>query len=78
MIKKIKNYIYDNNFQINIIDNKVNIINYTDIITIEKEIVSVTNKEKIITIKGTNLSLNKLLDNEILITGEVKLISWSD
>ena len=78
MIKKIKNYLVDDKFTINIIDDKINIVNYTDIISIENERISVSNNDKIIVIKGKNLTLNKLLEKEILITGIIKLISWSD
>ena len=78
MIKKIKNYLVDDKFTINIIDDKINIVNYTDIISIENERISVSNNDKIIVIKGKNLTLNKLLEKEILITGIINLISWSD
>jgi len=74
MLDKFRNYIIDNDFKINIINNKINIDNYTDIISIEKERISLSNNEKIVVIKGKNLSLNKLLDKEILITGDIKSI----
>ncbi len=74
MLKRVTNYIKDNSFKITIINNNINIDNYTDIISIEKDRISLFNDKKIIVIKGKNLLLKKILDNELLITGYIKSI----
>lgn len=74
MLNRLKDYINDNSFKINIYKNKINVVNYLDIITLEEDRISLKYQEGMIIIKGNNLSVNKLLDNEILITGEIKSV----
>lgn len=74
MINKIVNYIKDNNFKINYVNNSVNIVNYDKIIEIENTVITITKEDKIIFIKGSDLRLNKLLDNEVVITGTINKI----
>lgn len=74
MFRKIKDYVIDDKLKINIVENKINIVNYIDIVTIETERICVLSKLKKIIIKGKNLTLNKLLENEVLISGDIKSI----
>ena len=74
MLNKLKGYINDDSFKINIYKNKINVVNYLDIITLEESRISLKYQQGMIIIKGNNLSVNKLLDNEILITGEIKSV----
>ena len=74
MINKLVNYIKDNNFKINYANNSVNIVNYDKIIEIENTVITITKEDKIIFIKGSDLRLNKLLDNEVVITGTINKI----
>lgn len=65
----LRNYIYQKEFKITIKKNIIDIENFTNIGKIENyEIVIYNNKEKI-TIKGKNLSINKMLSSEVLILG---------
>lgn len=73
-IRKIVNYIKDINFKIVYINNSVNIINYDSILEVKDTIITLKKEEKIINIKGEDLRLNKLLENEILVTGLIKNI----
>ena len=68
-MNKIINYIKDENFKIIYLNNSVNIINYDKIIEIRNDLITLEKEKKLLYIKGNNLKLNKLLDNEILITG---------
>ena len=74
MLNRLKDYINDDCFKINIYKNKINVVNYLDIITLEESRISLKYQQGMIIIKGNNLSVNKLLDNEILITGEIKSV----
>lgn len=74
MLKKIKDYVIDDKLRVNILENKINIVNYIDIVTIETERICVLSRTKKIIIKGKNLTLNKLLENEVLISGDIKSI----
>ena len=65
----LRNYIYQKEFKITIKKNMIDIENFTNIGKIENyEIVIYNNKQKI-TIKGKNLSINKMLSSEVLILG---------
>lgn len=65
----LRNYIYQKEFKITIKKNMIDIENFANIGKIENyEIVIYNNKEKI-TIKGKNLSINKMLSSEVLILG---------
>ena len=74
MINRLVNYIKDNNFKISYVNDSVNIVNYDKIIEIENTVITITKEDKIIFIKGSDLRLNKLLDNEVVITGNINKI----
>ena len=73
-IRKIVNYIKDSSFKIIYINNSINIINYDSVLEVKENIVSLKKEDKIIHIKGEDLRLNKLMDDEILVTGMIKTI----
>ena len=74
MIRQIRNYIENNDFKIVVLNNKVNVVNYKDIIKISTQLISLDSGTDIVNIKGDNLVLGKLLDNEILIVGKISSI----
>lgn len=67
-------YIKDEEFRINIYHNKINIVNYLDVISLDEDRVSIKYNEGNIVIKGEDLLVKKILDKEILIIGSIKLI----
>ena len=74
MLNRIKDYINDKEFRMTIFTDRIHMINYLQILSIEDErIAFLTNKGRII-IKGNNLCLNKLLDDEVLVSGFVSNI----
>ena len=70
IIDGIRSYIAEDDIKITIINNKINITNYIDIGHFDNNKIVVKLKNKNIIIKGENLVVSKLLDSEILITGE--------
>ena len=78
MLNKIKNYINDTNFKITIFDNYININNYEEIIVLEEECIIIRLISKLVTIKGNNLFIKKLLDKEILIKGFIKEVIFNE
>ena len=70
----IINYIKDNEFRINIYENKVNVVNYIDLLSMEEERISLTSSIGRVIIKGDNLSVRKLLNKELIIVGKIKNI----
>lgn len=78
MLKKINNYINDNNFKLSLYKNKLNIVNYKKILSLEENYISILLEKKKLIIKGSNLFLIKILDNELLIKGNIKSIEVID
>ena len=74
MIKKIVNYVKDPKLKIYYLPNNVNVINYDKILEIKSDVITLIKDKKVILIKGEDLKLTKLLDNEILITGKLEKI----
>ena len=71
---KIKEFVNPKNLKITYLDNKLNILNYDEIIILLDNKIILSKNNNIITITGSNLTLLILLDNEILIKGSIKNI----
>lgn len=74
MLRNLRTFINDNEWRINIYDGKVNVVNYDDVILLEDNRISIKYKKGMIIIKGESLSVNKLLENEMLVIGKIKSI----
>ena len=72
MLERIKKYIVDDEERVIYFDNKVYIVNFIKILDINYENIMVRGKNKLIIIRGNNLSLRKLLEREVLISGDIK------
>lgn len=70
----IREFINPKELKIIYFTNYINIINYDEIILLTENKILLSKDKKTITIKGNNLLLNKLLDKEILIHGNIKTI----
>lgn len=69
-LNRLNDYLNDREFRITIYeDKKVDIINYDNIIDFDLNKVVVKVNEKKVIVEGLNLTINKMLDNEVLITG---------
>lgn len=78
MFNELKNFIKDDDYKIVILDNKINVVNYKNIITINDKLISLEFINKIVSIKGNNLTLVRLLEEELLITGNIKHIDMEN
>lgn len=67
----IKNYIEDNEFHFDIFIDHVYIANYEKILSLSDTRVSFVAQNKKITLTGNKLSLIKMLDDELLIQGNL-------
>ena len=74
MLERVNNYINDKEFYFTVYENKAHIINFTRIIILEDNYISLQTYHKKITISGNSLVLNKLLENEMLISGNITKI----
>ena len=71
LINKLDRYLEDKNYEIIIKENKINIINFKEIIDFSVSKITLRCDNKIINIEGKNLIISKMLDEELLITGSI-------
>lgn len=69
-------YIEDKKYSMIYKDNKLDIINYTKIIDFSSNLISIEYKDNIYHIEGNNLVISKMMDDEILITGNITSITF--
>ena len=77
MIKDIINYIKDDKFKIIFTNNSLDIINYDKLLEVKDSVVTIEKENNVILIKGENLRIDKLQDDELLIIGYIKNINLS-
>lgn len=75
IIDKLDRYLNENEYKLILDNNRLNIVNYEEIINFSLSNIKVKLKDKIVSIEGRNLVINKMVDNEILITGNISNIS---
>lgn len=73
LFNNIRNFINENEFKIIIDNNYIDIINFSKIINITDNLVKIK-QNKIINIYGKNLRVSKMLDDELLIMGNINKI----
>ena len=73
-MNSLREYVNSKKIKINYINNKLNVVNFDEIVILTDNKIILLKDNKDIVIKGNNLTLLKLLDNEILIGGEIKII----
>lgn len=71
MFNRLKKYINDTEFRLTVFADRVHVMNFLQIISLEDERISFLTTSGRIIIKGKNLCLNKLLDDEVLISGNI-------
>ena len=79
LVRKVRDYLLDDEFKMILLNNKINISNYEKIEYLDDDKVIVKYEKGKISIKGEDITVSKLLNNEILITGSIKEIemkSW--
>lgn len=75
IINKLESYLADNDYRIILRNNCVNIVNYDEIIHFSSTKISIRVVKNIVIFEGNNLVITKMLDSEILITGNIFNIS---
>ena len=76
MLTNIRNFIKDDNFRLNMYDDKVDIINYSEIVDFSSDKIVLKNFDRFIYVNGNNLVINKLLDTELLISGAISSLDF--
>lgn len=76
LIRKIDNYINDKDIKIISTDNYVNITNYVKILDFNSNNIDIELSTYNLLIKGKDLVINKMYDNELLIKGKIESIIY--
>lgn len=77
LIKTLDNYINDKKYKMIYTANKIDIINYTEILDFTSKLISIKYKEKIFYIEGEELVISKMMENEVLITGKINKVTFT-
>ena len=75
---KLRNFLDSNIFHIDIFDDKIHICNYKRIISLGSSKIIIKTNNKKVSLIGRDFSLNKLLDKEILIIGNLESLDIKD
>ena len=76
VIRSLKNYVFENKLKITILTDMVDIENFDEIDHFDDNKIMVRYNNKIIIVKGINLIISKLLENELLISGKIDGIEF--
>lgn len=71
LTSKLDRYLEDKNYKIIIQKNQVNIINFKEIIDFSDNKISLKCDNKRINVEGKNLIISKMIDDELLIIGNI-------
>ncbi len=74
IFNKLENYLNEQEYKMVIRDNQINIVNYDEIVDFSSNKIIVKNRANLIIIEGKNLTISKMLDNEVLISGIISNI----
>lgn len=72
MLSRVKDYILDQEFRLTLLEHRVFAINFSKILSLEETRVSFLTSYGRIVVKGRNFVLQRLLESEVLIGGEVE------
>ena len=78
IFRDLTNIIHDKTFRILILNNTMNINNYEDILIFEDNQILIKSNNKLIKIKGNNLSITRLENKEVQIEGQIINIELGD
>ncbi len=74
----IIDYVRDDEFRMIVLENKIDIINYLELLSMNEERISVSISSGRIVIRGNDLSVKKLLNKEIMIVGKILNIEMGE
>lgn len=76
MFKDLANVIYDKDYKIIIFKDKVNIVNYNEVLIFEDNVILIKLEQCLFKIKGEGLSIIRSYNKELLIKGKIKTIEF--
>lgn len=76
MIRKVRQFLLPDDFEIHILNKMIHLVSFTTIGEISSEKILIRHKEGSVIIKGNNLTLSKLMYDEVLIKGMITSIEF--
>ncbi len=70
MLKQIVEYIKEEEFKLTIYRDRVHIMNYQELLSLENNMIRIKGTDQRYYVKGKDLIVNRLLNKEILIVGK--------
>ncbi len=74
--KILDNYLNDRKYSMIYKEGKLDIINYTEIVSFSSTLISIRYKDNVYHIEGSELVISRMMDNEILITGNIASVCF--
>ncbi len=74
LVRRARNYLLDETFNMRVLRDKIDICNYESIGYLDNELIIIYYEDGEVKIRGKNLVVSKLLDDEILISGNINNI----
>lgn len=74
IFNKLENYLNEQEYKMVIRNNQINIVNYDEIVDFSSNKIIIKKMTNLIIIEGKNLTISKMLDNEVLISGIISNI----
>ena len=71
MLRRVYEYVKDEEFRFTVFNDRIHFINFLKINTLNSDYVLIESNDRKISIKGKNLILNRLLEKEVLIIGDI-------
>ena len=71
MFRRVYEYVKDEEFRFTVYNDRIHFINFLKINTLNSDYVLIESNDRKISIKGKNLILNRLLEKEVLIIGDI-------
>jgi len=76
LVRMIDEYINDRKFSLIYKDSKLDIINYSEVIDFSSTMITIRYKDTRYNIEGNNLVISKMMEEEILITGDIDRVTF--
>ena len=74
MLRKVYEFVRDEEFRFTVYNDRIHIVNYKKFGSLNSDYILIECNDRKISVKGNNLVLNRLLENEALILGNVSSI----
>ena len=72
--KVLDDYVECNNFEIRYVDNKIKVFYYDSIKNFTSSVLEIKTKDKIVKIKGKNITIETMFKEYLIINGDINII----